>query len=188
MALKPLTVLCYTATVLIVLATVARSAPVEAEEDIQQRNAKTVEHRQQQQQPQQPQQQQGEQLGIAPLVNSLLTSLLRQTLYTRMENLLLDGSSSASSRIPPSEMPPSYPSLPESHPESVRKSGERRRIVDSAVRNYQEQDGGLSQDFTKLAGKSEQMRQSLEDETRPFDFGFVWECTVDTFSKKVNKN
>ena len=183
MAPKPLIILCYTATVLIVLAAVATSAPVEAEEDIQQRNAKTVEHRQQQQQQQQPQQQQGEQLGIAPLVNSLLTSLLRQTLYTRMENLLLDGSSSASSRIPPPpEMPPSYPSPPpESHPESVRKSGERRRIVDSAVRNYQEQDGGLSQDFTKLAGKSEQMRQSLEDETCPFDIGFVWECTVDTF-------
>ena len=187
MAPKPLIVLCYTATVLIVLATVATSAPVEAEEDIQQRNAKTVEHRQQQQQPQQPQQQQGEQLGIAPLVNSLLTSLLRQTLYTRMENLLLDGSS-ASSRIPPPEMPPSYPSPPQSHPESVRKSGERRRIVDSAVRNYQEQDGALSQDFTKLAGKSEQMRQSLEDETCPFDFGFVWESTVNTFSKKIKNN
>ena len=167
MAPKPLIVMCYTAFVLIALATGATSAPVDAEEDIQQRNAKTVEHRQQHQQPQQHlqqqlQQQQGEQLGIAPLVNSLLTSLLRQTLYTRMENLLLDGSPSASSRFPAPEMPPSYPSPSQSQspPESVRKSGERRRIVDSAVRNYQEQDGGLSQDFTKLAGKSSRMRQS----------------------------
>ena len=172
MAPNPLVVLCSAAVVLIALATVATSAPVEAKaEDRQQRqqldasesrSAKPDEHQQQhhqqhqqhqrqqekQQQHLQHQQQQQQQLqGIGPLVNSLLTSLLRQTLYTRMENLLLDGSSSSSQF--PSEVSPLYPS----HPESVRKSGERRRIVDSAVRNYQEQDGGLSQDFTKLAGK-----------------------------------
>ena len=157
MSPNPLVVVCSAAIVLIAMATVATSAPAPVDAKHQQQRQLDAKHdeQQQQQQPQQQQQQhnqklQSEQLGIAPLVNSLLTSLLRQTLYTRMENLLLDGSSASSSSSRNSHFPSDYPS----HPESVRKSGERRRIVDSAVRNYQEQDGGLSQDFTKLAGMS----------------------------------
>ena len=140
-------VLC---AVLVAMAGVATSAPAESGGG-RQGNPKIAEHQEQRERPHRRQenpQQQSEQLGIAPLVNSLLTSLLRQTLYTRMENLLLDGSASPSSSRFPSARPPRP-----SRPESVRKSGERRRIVDSAVRNYQEQDGGLSRDFTKLAGK-----------------------------------
>ena len=137
-------VLC---AVLVAMASVATSAPAESGGG-RQRDPKITEQRERPHRRQENPRQQSEQLGIAPLVNSLLTSLLRQTLYTRMENLLLDGSVSPSSSRFPSARPP-HPS----RPESVRKSGERRRIVDSAVRNYQEQDGGLSQDFTKLAGK-----------------------------------
>lgn len=79
--------------------------------------------------------------------NGLLAKLLQQTLYSRMENLLLDPG---------------------------RKSVEKRRIVESAVENYQNQDMRRSpslrkdkqrrrddsenedqaerEDFTKLAG------------------------------------
>ena len=159
MAPNPLVLVACLAVVLISLAPAARTAPTppvveEAPAEDRQRQLGAPE------QPRHRQQQQADQLGIAPLVNSLLTSLLRQTLYTRMENLLLDGSPRPpSSRFPSSgdSAAAGYPS----HHESVRKSGERRRIVDSAVRNYQEQDGGLAQDFTKLAGKFHSLLHSF---------------------------
>jgi hypothetical protein len=83
--------------------------------------------------------------GLGSLVNSLLASLLRQTLYNRMENLLLDDGGDDGAMGGGRHKP---------------VNDERKRIVDSAVRNYQNQDmrhGGAedaqSRDFTKLAGE-----------------------------------
>eukprot|EP00095_Tigriopus_kingsejongensis_P012707 maker-scaffold22_size673200-snap-gene-5.48 protein:Tk12707 transcript:maker-scaffold22_size673200-snap-gene-5.48-mRNA-1 annotation:"hypothetical protein" len=72
---------------------------------------------------------------LMDVVNSLLSSLLKETLYRRMENLLLDPGRSA------------------------RNSVEKQKIVESAVENYQHQDMSLADDptlppahFSRLAG------------------------------------
>lgn len=81
------------------------------------------------------------------VVNSLLNSLLEETLYRRMESLLLDPGRSA------------------------RNSVDKQKIVESAVENYQHQEMTIPElhqnegqqnteslkHFTKLAGKPAQM-------------------------------
>lgn len=69
------------------------------------------------------------------VVGSLLSSLLQETLYSRMENLLLDP--------------------------GRKTSAEKRRIVETAVENYHQQAmeasgenaEGFPENFSKLAGK-----------------------------------
>ena len=73
--------------------------------------------------------------GLGSMVQSLLSSLLKETLYSRMESLLLDH-----------------------HPGRRTDQDEnKRRIVETAVHNYNQQDmtptGELPENFTKLAGK-----------------------------------
>ena len=69
-----------------------------------------------------------------PVVSDLLSSLFRQTIYHRIENLLLDPG---------------------------KKSTEKQKIIDSAVENYHQQKINLpteedeNVDLTNLTGKSE---------------------------------
>ncbi len=106
--------------------------------------------------PELPQPQPQTDVGLGTLVNSLLASLLQQTLYNRMENLILDAGTGESQ---PSSAASGSPAV------SATNTRERKRIVNSAVKNYQDQDfarlpkegGGddsrPAPEFTKLAGE-----------------------------------
>lgn len=99
----------------------------------------------------------GGDVGLGSLVNSLLASLLQQTLYNRMENLLLDSGNASSGGGSSSEA---------SSTQSISTgNGEKRRIVDSAVRNYHRQDykdnGPSPAEFTKLAGESDEIMSAI---------------------------
>ncbi len=69
------------------------------------------------------------------IVNSLLANLLRQTLYSRMENLLLDPG---------------------------KKSVEKRRIVESAVENYENQ--AMATTLKKKTNNEEESKEEISHE------------------------